>query len=366
MATIYNFSSGPAKLPEEVLEKAKSEMLSYRRSGMSIMEFSTGSREVENLMKKAESNLRKLMGLPQSYKVLFLAGGASVQFAAIPLNLLSDHKCADYVVTGRHAKKATLEAKKHGDIAIAASSAGATPPFSTVPTLTRSDFRPDADYVHICYNNSVYGTCFNYIPDTGNIPLVADMSSYMLTEPFDITKFALVYASSQQNMGAAGMTTVIVREDILGGAAPTTPSHLDYKIQAETKSRFSTPPVWCIYIANLIFEWILSLGGLEEIKRRNEKKASLIYDYLDSQSYYTSPIDKKCRSTTNIVFVTGEPELDKKFIEEAAEIGLINLAGDEALGGMRASFYNAMPFDGVEKLVSFMKSFAAENPKIEQ
>ncbi len=366
MATVYNFSSGPAKLPEEVLEKAKSELLSYRRSGMSIMEFGAGSREIEALMKKAESNLRKLLGIPNSYKVLFLAGGASVQFAAIPLNLLSEHKCADYVVTGRHSKKATLEAKKHGDIAIAASSAGATPPFSTVPQLTRSDFRPDADYVHICYNNSVYGTCYNYIPDTGNIPLVADMSSYMLTEPFDITKFALVYASSQQNMGAAGMTTVIVREDIIGGAAPTTPSHLDYKIQAESKSRFSTPPIWSIYMANLVFEWILSLGGLEETKRRNEKKASLIYDYLDSQSYYTAPTDKKYRSTTNIIFVTGDPALDKKFIEEAANEGLINLAGDEALGGMRASMYNAMPFEGAEKLVEFMRRFASENPKMDQ
>ncbi len=365
MAKIYNFSSGPSTLPDEVLEKAKSELLSYKRSGLSIMEHPTSSREIERLMDKAERNIRKLMNIPNSYKVLFLPGGASGQFAAIPLNLLSDHKCADYIVSGKHAKKAFLEAKKYGDIAIAASSAGATPTFSTVPETKRSDFRPDADYVHICYNNSVYGTTFNYIPDTGNIPLVADMSSYILSEPFDLSKFAMVYASAQQNMGAAGMTLVVIRADIIGRAAPFTPSNIDYKILTESKSRYSTPPVWSIYIANLVFEWVLSIGGLEEMKRRNERKASLIYDYLDSQSYYTAPVDKKCRSMSSVVFVTGDASLDKKFIEEAEEAGLMNLAGDKSVGGMRASIYNAMPYDGVEKLVEFMKNFSAHNPKLD-
>ncbi len=365
MSRVYNFSGGPSALPEEVLEKAKSELLSYKRSGLSIMEYPASSKEVERLMDKAEKNLRKIMGIPASYKVLFMPGGASTQFAAIPLNLLSDHKCADYIVSGRHSKKAFLEAKKYGDIAIAASSAGATPTFSTIPDTKRSDFRPDADYVHICYNNSVYGTTFNYIPDTGNIPLIADMSSYILSEPFELSKFAMVYASTQQNMGAAGMTVAIIRADIIGKAADFTPSHLDYKILTENKSKFSTPPIWSIYIANLVYEWILSIGGLEEMKRRNERKASLIYDYLDSQSYYTAPVDKKCRSMMSVVFVTGDAELDKKFIEEAEEAGLMNLAGDKSVGGMRASIYNAMPYDGVEKLVEFMRAFASENPRLD-
>lgn len=365
MSNVYNFSSGPSVLPEEVLEKAKNEMFNYKRTGVSVMELGSSSREVEKLMEKAEKSLRKIMSIPSNYKILFLAGGASSQFAAIPMNLLSDHKCADYIVSGKHSKKAVLEAKKHGDIVIAASSAGATPAFSTIPETKRSDFRPDADYVHICFNNSVYGTTFHYIPDTGNIPLVADMSSYILSEPFDVTKFALIYASAQQNIGPAGMTLVIVREDLLGGATPETPSVLDYKILAETKSRYSTPPVWSIYIASLVFDWILSIGGLEEIKRRNERKASLLYDYLDSQFYYTASVDKKCRSMMNVVFVTGDANLDKKFIKEAEEAKLLNLAGDKYIGGMRASIYNAMPYEGVEKLVEFMKNFAAENPKLD-
>lgn len=352
-------------LPEEVLEKAKSEIFNYKRTGISVMELGASSREVEKIMDKAEKSLRKLLSIPSNYKVLFLSGGSSAQFAAIPMNLLSDHKCADYIVSGKHSKKAVLEAKKHGDIVIAASSAGATPPFSTIPETKRSDFRPDADYVHICVNNSVYGTTFHYIPDTGGIPLVADMSSYILSEPFDVTKFALIYASAQQNIGIAGLTVVIVRDDIISGAAPATPSVLDYKTLVETKSRFSTPPVWSIYIAGLVFDWLLSLGGLEEIKRHNEKKASVLYDYLDSQSYYTASVDKKCRSMMNVVFITGDSALDKKFIKEAEENGLVNLSGDKSVGGMRASIYNAMPIEGVEKLVEFMKNFAAENPKLD-
>lgn len=365
MPEIFNFSSGPAMIPREILEKAKNEIFNYKNTGLSVMELSSSSREVEKLIGRAERALRKLLNLPASYKVLFVPGGASAQFAAVPMNLLSSHKCADYVVSGKHSRKAYLEAKKHGDIVIAGSSAGALPAYSTVPELKTSDFRPDADYIHICFNNSVYGTTFHYIPDTGNIPLAADMSSYFLTEPFDISKFALIYASSHQNMGPAGMTVVILREDTLGGAAPATPSMLDYKILAESKLRYSTPPVWNIYMAALTYEWIAAEGGLEEMKRRNERKASLVYDYLDSQSYYTAPVDKKCRSKTNIVFLTGNGELDKRFVEEAEKCGLCNLAGDKFVGGMRATMYNAMPYEGAEALVAFMKRFALENPKIE-
>ncbi|MBO5946482.1 MAG: 3-phosphoserine/phosphohydroxythreonine transaminase, partial [Clostridia bacterium] len=349
----------------EVLEKAQQDLICYGDSGMSVMEMSHRTPEFEAILHDAEAALRKLMDIPQNYKVLFLQGGASTQFAAVPLNLLSSHNCADYVVSGQFSKKAALEAKKYGDIAIAASTAGALPTFSVVPELKRSDFRPDADYVHICYNNTIYGTKFNQAPDTGSIPLVADMSSCICSEPVDVSKFALIYAGAQKNIAPAGLTIVIVRDDIIGNARPDTPAMLDYKLMAENDSMYNTPPCWCIYMAKLVFEWILSIGGLEEMKRRNERKASLIYDYLDSQTYYTAPVDKKCRSMMNVVFVTGDAELDKKFAKEASLAGLKNLKGHRSVGGMRASIYNAMPYEGVEKLVAFMKKFAAENPKLE-
>ena len=350
-------------LPLEVLKQAQEEMLCYGDSGMSVMEMSHRSREYEEIIKGAEASLRKLMSIPSNYKVLFLQGGASTQFAAVPLNLLSDHKCADYILSGQFSTKAMQEAKKYGDIAVAASSAGATPSYSTIPKTEKSDFRPDADYVHICFNNTIYGTKFNYIPDTGNIPLVADISSCILSEPFDVTKFGLVYAGAQKNIAPAGLTVVIVREDLIGNARPDTPTMLNYKIMADSESMYNTPPCYCIYIAKLVFDWILSIGGLEEMKRRNERKASLLYDYLDSQSYYTAPVDKSCRSMMNVVFVTGDQELDSKFASEAAKCGLKNLKGHRSVGGMRASIYNAMPYEGVEKLVAFMKKFAQENPK---
>lgn len=352
-------------IPKEVLEKAKSEMLNYKRSGVSVMELGENSKEVERLIAKTEKSLRKLLGIPESYKILFLPGSATAQFAAIPLNLLSSRKCADYVISGKHSRNAYLEAKKYGDIAIAASSAGALPAYSTVPEIKSSDFRPDADYIHLCYNNCVYGTTFRDIPDMGNIPLVADMSSYILSEPVDVSRFSLIYASSQQNMGPAGMTLVILRENILGSANELTPTTIDYKAAIQSKSKYSTPPVWNIYMLGLILDWIASIGGLEEIKRRNERRASLVYDYLDSQSYYTAPVDKKYRSISNIIFMTGNAELDKKFVEEAAAAGLVNLAGDSSIGGMCASMYNAMPIEGTEKLVLFMKEFASQNPKID-
>ena len=361
---VYNFAAGPATLPREVLEKAKEELTDYRGLGMSVMEMSHRTPEFEEIIRSAEDSLRRLMNIPANYKVLFLQGGATTQFAAVPLNLLSERRCADYVLSGQFSKKAATEAKKYGDIAIAASSAGSMPVFSTVPETTRSSFRPDADYVHICFNNTVYGTKFHYIPDTGNIPLVADMSSCILSEPIDVTKFGVIYAGAQKNIAPAGLTIVIVRSDLIGNARPDTPAMLDYKLLADSGSMYNTPPCFSIYMARLVFDWILSLGGLEEMKRRNERKASLLYDYLDSQTYYTATVDKKCRSMMNVVFVTGDGELDRRFVKEAEAAGLKNLAGHRSVGGMRASIYNAMPYDGVERLVEFMKKFAIENPKI--
>lgn len=363
MNRVYNFSAGPSMLPMEVLESAKENLLSYEGCGMSVMEMSHRTPEFEGIIESAEASLRQLMNIPDNYKVIFMQGGASLQFAAVPLNLLSERKCADYIVSGQFSKKAALEAKKYGDIAIAASSAGAIPTFSIVPETKKSNFRPDADYVHICYNNTIYGTKFPEIPDTGNIPLVADMSSCILSEPVDVSKFGLIYAGAQKNIAPAGVTIVIVREDLLGNARPDTPCMLDYKLLADNGSMYNTPPCWSIYIAKLVFDYLISIGGLEEMKRRNEKKASLIYDYLDSQTYYTAPVDKKCRSMMNVTFVTGNADLDKKFIKEAKEAGLVNLGGHRSVGGMRASIYNAMPYEGVEKLVEFMKKFAFNNPK---
>ena len=365
MKKIYNFSAGPAMLPAEVLERASSELLSYGGSGMSVMELSHRSREFIDIINSAEQSLRELMNIPQNYKVLFLQGGATTQFAAIPLNLLSERRCADYIISGQFSRNAYLQAKEYGDIVIAASSAGASPAFSTIPETKRPDFRPDADYVHICYNNTVYGTKFNYIPDTGNIPLVANMSSCILSEPVDVSRFALIYASSQKNIGPAGMTVVIVRDDLIGNSLEGTPFMLDYKLLADGASMYNTPPCYQIYMAKLMFEWILSVGGLDEMKRRNERKASLLYDYLDSQQYYTAPVDKKCRSMMNVVFVTGDAKLDAKFAKEADRAGLKNLKGHRSVGGIRASLYNSMPEEGVLALVSFMKKFAQDNPKVQ-
>ena len=366
MDRVYNFSVGPSMLPLEVLERAQSEMLNYRGTGMSVMEISHRSPEFQEILEGAEEALRRLMNIPGNYKIIFMQGGASSQFAAVPMNLLSSHKCADYIVSGQFSKKAYDEAKKYGDIVIAASSGGASPPYATIPNTNRASFRPDADYVHICFNNTVYGSKFHYIPDTGNIPLVADMTSCICSEPIDVTKFGLIYAGAQINIAPAGLTVVIVRNDLIGDARPDTPAMLDYKLLSENRSVYNTPPVYCIYMAKLTLEWMLSIGGLDEMKRRNEKKASLLYDYLDGpgQSYYTAPVDKKCRSMMNVAFVTGDGELDKKFAEEAAEQGLINLAGHPSVGGMCASLYNAMPYEGVEKLVKFMKNFVKENPKL--
>ncbi len=350
-------------LPVPVLKQAQEDLLNYKGTGMSVMEMSHRSPEFEPIIADAEASLRRLMQIPDNYKVLFLQGGASTQFAMIPLNLLSERRCADYIVSGQFSKKAYQEAKKYGDIAVAASSAGGN--FTAVPEVSRNDIRPDADYVHMCFNNTIYGTKFYYIPETGNIPLVADMSSCICSEPVDVSKFGVIYAGAQKNIAPAGVTIVIIRDDLLGHAREDAPAMLNYQLMADNGSMYNTPPCWCIYMAKLVFEWLESIGGLEEIKRRNEHKASLLYDYLDSQSYYIAPVEKKSRSMMNVVFVTGNAELDAKFAKEAGAAGLKNIKGHRSVGGMRASIYNAMPVEGVEALIAFMKKFAEENPKTE-
>ena len=360
MERVFNFSAGPSMLPLPVLEKAASELVNYGDAGMSVMEMSHRSADYEAIIQKAEADLRSLMNIPDNYKVLFLQGGASTQFAAVPLNLMKTGK-ADYILSGQFSTKAYKEGQKYGDAKAVASSKDDN--FTFIPATTRESFRPDADYVHICFNNTIYGTKYNYIPDTGDVPLVADMSSCIISEPVDVTKFGVIYAGAQKNMAPAGLTVVIVREDLLGWVNPMTPSMLDWNLMAENGSMYNTPPCYAIYMAGLVYEWILSIGGLEKMKEMNEKKAALLYDYLDSQDYYIAPVKKECRSMMNVTFVTGNEELAKKFAKEAAAAGLKNLKGHRSVGGMRASIYNAMPYEGVEKLVAFMKDFAEKNPK---
>lgn len=361
MTRVYNFSAGPSVLPLPVLERAASELVCYGSSGMSVMEMSHRSSDFEPIIADAEETLRRVMNIPENYKVLFVQGGATTQFAAVPLNLLTRSGKADYVVTGQFSKKAADEAKKYGDVRIVASTADKNHTY--IPALTREDFSPDADYVHICFNNTIYGTKWNYIPDTGDIPLVADMSSCILSEPIDVSRFGVIYAGAQKNMGPAGVTVVIVREDLLGRANSMTPSMLDWKVMAENGSMYNTPPCFSIYILGLVSHWVEELGGLEAMAKINREKAAILYDYLDSQDYYIAPAEKQYRSIMNVTFVTGNEELDKKFAKEAEKAGLKNLKGHRSVGGMRASIYNAMPREGVVALVEFMKKFAAENPK---
>ncbi len=361
MERVFNFSAGPSMLPLPVLERAAAEMVNYGTSGMSVAEMSHRSPDFEPIIAAAEANLRKLMNIPDNYAVLFLQGGASTQFAAVPLNLLGEGGKADYIVSGQFSGKAYTEAQKYGDIALVATSKADG--FSYVPATTRESFRPDASYVHICYNNTIFGTKYNYIPDTGDIPLVADMSSCIISVPVDVTKFGVIYAGAQKNMAPAGLTLVIVRRDLLGKARPECPTMLDWNVMAENGSMYNTPPCYTIYMANLVYEWILSLGGLEKMQEMNQKKAALLYDYLDSQDYYIAPVRPDCRSMMNVTFVTGDADLDKKFASDAAKAGMKNLKGHRSVGGMRASIYNAMPYEGVEALVAFMKEFAKNNPK---
>ena len=364
MNRVYNFSAGPSMLPMPVLEQAANELVCYGNSGMSVMEMSHRSPDYEAIIKAAEADLRKIMNIPDNYKVLFLQGGASTQFASVPMNLinLKPAKKALYAVSGQFSGKAYKEAQKMG---INAKCIATTKDdnFDHVPTITKDMVDQDASYLHICFNNTIYGTKYPYIPETGDVPLVADLSSCIISEPVDVTKFGVIYAGAQKNMAPAGVTLVIVREDLLGYADETIPTMLDWKTMAENDSMYNTPPCYAIYIAGLVYKWIEQLGGLEVMKEMNEKKANLLYDYLDSQNYYIAPVKKESRSLMNVTFVTGDADLDKKFASEAAKAGLKNLKGHRSVGGMRASIYNAMPCEGVEALVAFMKKFAEENPK---
>ncbi|MGN1419385.1 MAG: 3-phosphoserine/phosphohydroxythreonine transaminase [Acutalibacteraceae bacterium] len=359
MSRVYNFSAGPSMLPEEVLKTAAAEMLDYHGCGQSVMEMSHRSKIYKSIIDEAESLLRELMNIPDNYKVLFLQGGASTQFAAIPLNFMNGSGKADYIITGQWAKKAFAEAQKYGDVKAVASSADKT--FTYIPKTKKEDFRPDADYVYICMNNTIYGTVYKNIPDTGDVPLIADISSCFLSEPLDVSKFAVVYGGAQKNVAPAGLTIVIVREDMLGHARDITPTMLNYQIHADNGSMYNTPPCYTIYICKLVLEWIKNLGGLEKMKERNEKKAKLLYDFLDSSKMFRGTVVPEDRSLMNVPFVTDSDELNAKFIKEAEEKGFVNLKGHRTVGGMRASIYNAMPVEGVEKLVRFMAEFEKEN-----
>ncbi len=359
MARVYNFSAGPSMLPESVLKKAAEEMLDYQGSGQSVMEMSHRSKVFDGIIKDTEKLFREIMNIPENYKVLFLQGGASTQFAAIPLNFMNGSGKADYIVTGQWAKKALAEAKKYGEARAVASSADKT--FSYIPKTTKADFDPEADYVYICMNNTIYGTVYHELPDTGDVPLIADVSSCFLSEPLDVSKFAVVYGGAQKNVAPAGVTICIIREDMLGNARDITPTMLDYKVQADADSLYNTPPCWNIYITKLVLEWIKELGGLSAMKERNEKKAKILYDFLDSSKMFKGTVVAEDRSLMNVPFVTDSEELNAKFIKEAADNGFINLKGHRSVGGMRASIYNAMPVEGVEKLVAFMAKFEEEN-----
>ena len=359
MARVYNFSAGPSMLPLEVLETAAKEMLEYGESGQSVMEMSHRSKVYDAIIKTAEADLREIMNIPDNYEVLFLQGGASTQFAMIPMNLMNKNKKADFVITGQWANKAYKEAARYGEAKAIASSADKT--YSYIPKLNKEDFTPDADYFHICMNNTIYGTKWNELPDTGDVPLVADISSCILSEPIDVTKFGLLYAGAQKNVAPAGLTIVIVRKDLLGNAMDITPTMLNYVTHAENESMFNTPPCYTIYVAGLTLKWIKKLGGLEKMAEINKKKAAILYDFLDNSKLFKGTVVKEDRSLMNVPFVTGNDELDAKFVKEAAAAGFVNLKGHRSVGGMRASIYNAMPIEGVEKLVEFMAKFEKEN-----
>ena len=358
MSRIYNFSAGPSMLPVEVLEQCAAEMLDYNGSGMSVMEMSHRSPVYDAIIKETEADFRKLMNIPDNYKVLFLQGGASTQFAAVPLNLMKTGK-ADYVVSGQFSKKAYKEAQKYGDAKCIASSEDRT--YAYIPEITPDMVREDADYVHVCYNNTIFGTKYPEVPNVGDKVLVADMSSCITSEPVDVTKFGCIYAGAQKNMAPAGLTVVIIREDLLGAEKEFTPVMLSYKEMAEADSMYNTPPCYAIYVAGLVYKWALKNGGLEAMKKRNEEKAALLYDFIDNSKLFKATADKECRSMMNVCFVTGDADLDKKFCKEAEAAGLSNLKGHRSVGGMRASIYNAMPREGVEKLVEFMKAFEEAN-----
>ena len=359
MSRVYNFSAGPSMLPEEVLQIAASELLEYGSTGQSVMEMSHRSKEYDAIIKQTEADLREIMNIPDNYEVLFLQGGASTQFAMIPLNLMNKNKKADFVITGQWANKAYKEAAKYGSARAVASSADKT--FSYIPKTTAADFDPEADFVHICMNNTIYGTLYKELPETGNVPLIADISSCILSEPIDVSKFGMLYAGAQKNLAPAGVTIVIIRKDLLGNAMDITPTMLNYVTHSENESMFNTPPTYTIYVAGLVLKWIKKMGGLEAMKALNEKKAAILYNFLDNSKMFKGTVVPEDRSLMNVPFVTGNEELDKKFVAEAKAAGFINLKGHRSVGGMRASIYNAMPLEGVEKLVAFMAKFEEEN-----
>ncbi|MEY8355705.1 3-phosphoserine/phosphohydroxythreonine transaminase [Lachnospiraceae bacterium 54-53] len=361
MSRVYNFSAGPAVLPEEVLREAAEEMMDYRGCGMSVMEMSHRSKMFETIIGEAESDLRDLMKIPDNYKVLFLQGGASQQFAMVPMNLFKN-RVGDYIVTGQWAKKAYQEAKLFGTANAVASSADKT--FSYIPDVSDLPISDDADYVYICENNTIYGTKFKTLPDTKGKTLVADLSSCFLSEPVDVSKYGLIFAGAQKNVGPAGVVIVIIREDLITeDVLPGTPTMLRYKTHADADSLYNTPPAYGIYICGKVFQWLKNRGGLEAMKEFNEKKAAVLYDYLDQSGLFTGTVVKKDRSLMNVPFVTGNDELDALFVKESKAAGFENLKGHRTVGGMRASIYNAMPMEGVEALVAFMKDFEAKHTK---
>ena len=359
MSRVYNFSAGPAVLPEEVLREVAAEMMDYNGTGMSVMEMSHRSAAFEEIIESAEKDLRDLMGIPDNYKVLFLQGGASLQFAMIPMNLMKN-RVADYIVTGQWAKKAWQEAQKYGTANKIATSEDQT--FSYIPDCSDLPISEDADYVYICENNTIYGTKFKTLPNTKGKDLVADVSSCFLSEPVDVSKYAILYGGVQKNIGPAGMVIAIVREELItDDVLPGTPTMMKYKTHADANSLYNTPNCFCIYVCGKVFKWLKKMGGLEEMKRRNEEKAKILYDFLDSSRLFKGTVRKEDRSLMNVPFVTGDKEMDAKFVKAAEAEGLVNLKGHRTVGGMRASIYNAMPKEGVEALVAFMKKFEEEN-----
>ncbi len=355
MGRVYNFSAGPAVLPEEVLEEAAREMLDYQGSGMSVMEMSHRSAVFDQIIGQAEADLRELMNIPDHYKVLFLQGGASLQFAMIPMNLMKN-RVADYIITGQWAKKAAQEAGQYGKVNVIASSADRM--FSYIPDCSDLPVSKDADYVYLCENNTIYGTKFHKLPDPKGKPLIADVSSCFLSEPVDVSQYGLIYGGVQKNVGPAGMVIVIIREDLISkDVLPGTPTMMRYQVHADNRSLYNTPPCYNIYICGKVFQWLKKQGGLEAMKERNEKKARILYEYLDQSRLFSPTVEPSSRSLMNVPFVTGNPQTDAMFVREAEAAGLVNLKGHRTVGGMRASIYNAMPTEGVEALVSFMKTF---------
>lgn len=360
MTRQYNFSAGPAMLPSAVLAQAQEEMLDWSESGMSVMEMSHRGKEYMSIAAQAEADLREIIAIPDNYKVLFLQGGASSQFAMIPMNLLANGKGkADYVNTGAWSKKAIAEAKRYGEINVVASSEDSN--FTTIPAFDTWTLDPEASYVHYTPNETIGGVEFNWIPDTGDVPLVADMSSTILSRPIDVSKFGMIYAGAQKNIGPAGLTLVIIREDLIGDSLAGTPAMYQYATHANNDSMYNTPPTYGWYLAGLVFKWIKELGGMAAIAEVNERKANKLYAMIDGSSFYDSPVDANCRSWMNIPFTLKDAALDASFLEQAADKGLITLKGHRSVGGMRASIYNAMPEEGVDALIAFMQTFEAKN-----